>query len=611
MYKPPLPQDDEPQDIPEFSYPASQRRASRAGTVHRRRVPGDYRTDERPGEPKIKRASLLREQQEKQAQLEEAAHEDHEETGKAKAVKKSASGTSRSRLREETGRSRAIREPGTNLPGPRAETGKRHAIVEPDVSVRKTRDETGKILVTPGRRPSGAYTPRKTASRPSQRGRSVAYPTHTQRSQPELKPKPFFSRKQVITVLSVFIVMGVLFIPIALLNKHYAAVAYLSMTPGASAQQPTSGTQSSPTRHLVIKPQDIDHPAPPVLATSAYLLDVDSGNTLYAYQPFMHLPMLSTTKLMTAALAIEQDGNNLDQRITITNAMSNDISRLSPDSALFGIKKGEIYTMRDLLYGLLFVSGNDAAIAIADTLGGNLQHFVDEMNQKAQQLGLYDTHFMNPHGLLQAGQYSCAHDLALLGVYSMGIPTLHKISGQNAYHIPKGGNHPERFLINENQFLWWYPGVDGGKTGYDGQTDFIQVMSVTRNHHHLIGVVMNTDNWWTDMRDLMNWGFDSFTWISPRDVDTQYAIPYDYLWNFFVKDTRAYTIPTADNGRYYVYTGYSIYEPIMAYFDAHQGLQTFGFPIKMMTQPAARVYSQQFEHGTIQCNLNTNVCQKI
>src|SRR5712691_2535024 len=102
MYKPPLPQDDEPQDIPEFSYPASQRRASRAGTVHRRRVPGDYRTDERPGEPKIKRASLLREQQEKQAQLqlEEAAHEDHKETGKAKAVKKSASGTSRPR--EET-----------------------------------------------------------------------------------------------------------------------------------------------------------------------------------------------------------------------------------------------------------------------------------------------------------------------------------------------------------------------------------------------------------------------------------------------------------------------------------------------------------------------------
>ena len=357
--------------------------------------------------------------------------------------------------------------------------------------------------------------------------------------------------------------------------------------------------------------QDTDHPAPPVLASSAYLLDANTGDTLYTYLPFTHLPMLSTTKLMTAALAIEQDGNNLDQRITITDAMSKDISRLSPDSALFGIKKGEIYTLRDLLYGLLFVSGNDAAIAIADTVGGNLQQFVDEMNAKAQQLGLFDTHFMNPHGLLQDGQYSCAHDLALLGVYSMGILTLHQISGQNAYHIPKGGNHPERFLINENQFMWWYPGVDGGKTGYDNQSDFIQVMSVTRNHHHLIGVVLNTNNWWTDMRDLMNWGFDSFTWISPRDVDAQHAIPYDYLWNFFAKDTKDYTIPAADHGRYYVYTGYSISGAIMTYFDAHKGLQTFGYPIKLPTNTATSVYSQQFEHGTIQCNLSTNTCQQI
>ena len=290
--------------------------------------------------------------------------------------------------------------------------------------------------------------------------------------------------------------------------------------------------------------------------------------------------------------------------------MSKDISQLSPDSALFGIKKGEIYTMRDLLYGLLFVSGNDAAIAIADTVGGNLSHFVDEMNAKARQLGLYDTHFINPHGLLEPGQYSCAHDLALLGVYSMGIPTLHQISGQNAYHIPNGGNHPERFLINENQFMWWYPGVDGGKTGYDNQSDFIQVISVTRNQHHLIGVVMNTNNWWTDMRDLMNWGFDSFTWISPRDVDAQHSIPYDYLWNFFAKDTKDYTIPTADHGRYYVYTGYSISGPILTYFDAHKGLQTFGYPIKMPTKSAS-ISSQQFEHGTIQCDLSTNTCQQI
>lgn len=600
MYKPPLPQDDEPHDIPEFTYPVRQRRASRSGTAQGRRVPGEYRTDERPGEPKIKRASLLRERQEQQARLEAEARQ--EGTEKAKSIKK-PSPPDTSRLPTGTGKSRVIRESDRYSRRPHPETSSASEHREPDaLRARRVREEIDTIVVTPGRRSSGAYAPRKSASRPLQRGRAG---TSSIRS----RPRSLFTRKQAITTVCLLIVMIVLFIPIALINKHNSSVIYVSTTPGLASTPPAVNGQS-PNRNLVIRPQDIDHPSPPVLATSAYLLDADTGDTLYAYQPFMHLPMLSTTKLMTASLAIAQDGNNLNQRITITDAMSKDISQLSPDSALFGIKKGEIYTLRDLLYGLLFVSGNDAAIAIADIVGGNLSHFVNEMNAKAQQLGLYDTHFVNPHGLLQNGQYSCAHDLALLGVYAMGIPTLHQISGQNAYHIPRGGNHPERFLINENQFMWWYPGVDGGKTGYDNQSDFIQVISVTRNHHHLIGVVMNTNNWWTDMRDLMNWGFDSFTWISPRDVDAQHSIPFDYLWNFFAKDTRDYTIPSADHGRYYVYTGYSISGPIMTYFDTHKGLQTFGYPIKLPVKTATSVYSQQFEHGTIQCNLSTNTCQQ-
>src|SRR5260370_8697460 len=111
---------------------------------------------------------------------------------------------------------------------------------------------------------------------------------------------------------------------------------------------------------------------------------------------------------MTASLVVEQ--GNLDQRSTITAAMWRDIGQLSGDSALFGVKQGETYTLRDLLYGLLFVSGNDAAIAIADALGGNLQNFVAEMNQKAHQFGMYHPHFMNPHSFLAAGQSSSPHD---------------------------------------------------------------------------------------------------------------------------------------------------------------------------------------------------------
>jgi len=393
-----------------------------------------------------------------------------------------------------------------------------------------------------------------------------------------------------------------------LVNAGHSATSF----PQGNTQngQSTPGISQAPlnAHELVIMPQDTDHPAPPVFAQSAYLLDADTGVTLYAYNPFTHLPMLSTTKLMTAALAIEH--GNLDQKITINAAMERDISQLSADSALFGVKKGETYTLRDLLYGLLFVSGNDAAIVIADALAGNLQNFVAEMNQKAHQLGMNDTHFMNPHGLLQAGQYSCAHDLAILGRYSMSLAVLHKMSGETVHQIPQGGNHPVRILLNENQFLWWYPGTDGGKTGYDGLSDFIQVMSVTRNHHHLIGVVMHTIDWWTDMRDLMNWGFDSFKWISPHDIDSPgNPIPYDNLWNYFARDKQTNTIPTADHGRYYIYTGYSISGPIMAYFDKHGGLGTFGYPVKLPTLSSGPSIGQQFQHAVIQCDLTSNVCQ--
>src|SRR6185312_15371634 len=195
-------------------------------------------------------------------------------------------------------------------------------------------------------------------------------------------------------------------------------------------------------------------PAPLVLAASAYLLDADSEATLYAQNAFVHLPMLSTTKLMTASVAVQM--GNLDQQITITPAMEQDIHQLSADSALFGVKQGETYSLRDLLYGLLYVSGNDAALVIADALAGSVPAFVDDMNQKAQELGLNDTHFVNPHGLLDPGQYSCARDLAILGQYSLGIPALQQISSGKTYHIAAGGNHGERVLLNENQFLWWY-----------------------------------------------------------------------------------------------------------------------------------------------------------
>lgn len=423
---------------------------------------------------------------------------------------------------------------------------------------------------------------------------------------------PFWQHRKRWILLGALAFLLLVFTPLMIGLAQNRSGQQSSGSSSTTSSIPISKLQSIPSNshELVILPPKTDHPAPPVLATSAYLLDTSNETTLYAQNPFVHLPMLSTTKLMTATLAVET--GNLNQQITITPAMERDINQLSADSALFGVKQGETYTLRDLLYGLLYFSGNDAALVIADALGGSISHFVEEMNQKAQTLGMNDTHFVNPHGLLDPGQYSCARDLAVLGQYSLSIPALQQISRGKTYHIAAGGKHGERVLLNENQFLWWFPGVDGGKTGFDGVSDFVQVMSVTRNNHHLIGVVIHTNNWWTDMRNLMNYGFNSYTWISPHDVDASgQPIPYDNLWNYFASDTTQVSVSLSPGQRYYVYSGYTVSGAILTYFDKNGGLKKFGFPMKAPTPSNNIGMIQQFQHGSILCNLSTNQCNTV
>lgn len=369
-------------------------------------------------------------------------------------------------------------------------------------------------------------------------------------------------------------------------------------------------TGANNSRQIAIPQQQDNHPAPPVLATSAYLLDVNTGETLYASNPTMRLPMLSTTKLMTALVAIQTGDPN--QGILINDTITNDINQLAADSSLMGIKRGETYTLKDLLYGLLLVSGNDAAVAIADQLGGGNQHnFVDKMNWEAVQLGLLDTHYVNPHGLLDTRQFSSAHDLALLAKSSLNVPLIHTISSTKEYDIPKSDMHNAHDMFNANQFMWWYPGVDGGKPGWDAGTNFVQVISCIRNHRHLIGVVMHSVDWWTDMRDLMNWGFNTFDWISPHNASANEPIPYAADWHYFDKDKKETTIPTSNQGRYYIYTGYSISGSIKAYFDANGSLNTFGFPISQAENLTNSVLIQRFEHSSIRCDQKTKQCTKI
>ena len=250
-----------------------------------------------------------------------------------------------------------------------------------------------------------------------------------------------FSHNRTLVTIAVSVLIALIFVPIlvniTINSLHSTSNGMIAgtgqSTNSGSGNSQSVGQQQTDPHELVIMPSETDHPAPPVFATSAYLLDADTGATLYAYNPFMHLPMMSTTKLMTATLAIER--GNLDQKVTINDAIASDLGTLSADSSLMGIKKGETYTLRELMYGLMLVSGNDAAIAIGDTIGGNLPNFVKMMNEKARSLNLLDTHYTNPHGLLATSHYSSAHDLALMGRYAFSLPKLREIDGTRTFDM--------------------------------------------------------------------------------------------------------------------------------------------------------------------------------
>lgn len=604
---PKTPPEDDEQAEQQSDYRESPRQVQRQRRV---RLPEQvahlYPNDEHTEIPKIRRASLYTQDGEEDIPARTLAararrrRESEERTRQRRAISDHIGTRSRRAVSDDAAKVKHTR-PTTNTTVPRRSV-RRNAKAQTPIRTEKETPPARKperITITQRRRPT-AYEPPPAHARIQERqARKPVAPSNLWQ---------WLLNNQPLMLIGLIVIIMLILMTIAssmVQNKPNQ----VHLIVGGSSEKPSSGAtgvQSKDPHAITIAPTDTTHPAPPVYAASAYLLDADTGETLYAYNAFAHRPMLSTTKLMTALLAVEK--GNLDQPVTITNAIQNDLNGLSGDSSLMGIKKDETYTLRDLLYGAMLVSGNDAALAIADTIGGNQSQFVAMMNQRAHELGLNDTHYMNPHGLITDGHYSCAHDLAILGKVDFAQASLRQIMGTREYHITQSSQHADHDMFNGDQFQWWYPGVDGGKPGWDGANNYNQVISVTRNHHHLIGVTMGTMDWWTDMRDLMNWGFNDFNWISPYDVDLQHPIPYDTDWNFFTQDKKENTIPTPDHGRYYIFTGYSITGLILTYFDKNGGLRQFGYP-RSLPQADSSTLSERFDHGAIVCDLKTKVCR--
>ncbi|HKV43244.1 MAG TPA: D-alanyl-D-alanine carboxypeptidase family protein [bacterium] len=236
-----------------------------------------------------------------------------------------------------------------------------------------------------------------------------------------------------------------------------------------------------------------------VTATAAILVDARSGQVLYGRNPHLSWPPASTTKIMTALVALEHA--HLDTMIEITPEVAH-----FREGSVVGLPEGARISLHDLLYALLLPSGNDVALAVAEGVAGSVPAFVDLMNDRAQELGARQTHFTSPHGLYDRDHYTTAYDLALIADAAMQNPVFREVVHTRRWTFSVPG-HRSRWLFNHNRLLSRYPGADGVKTGYVHQSGQTLVASATRNGWRLIAVLLHSRDEWGDAARLLTYGF--------------------------------------------------------------------------------------------------------
>lgn len=237
--------------------------------------------------------------------------------------------------------------------------------------------------------------------------------------------------------------------------------------------------------------------APGVSAASAVLMDAGTGRVLYEKDGHSPRLIASTTKLMTALVALES-GHRLDEVVAIAREWT------GVEGSSIYLCPGEEITLEALLYGLLLRSGNDAALAVAGCCGGTVEEFVSRMNAKGQELGMTDTSFENPNGLDGAEHHSSAYDMALLARACLENETLAKMVATKSITLGT------RTFTNHNKLLWRYEGCVGMKTGYTEKAGRTLVSAARRDGLTLICVTLNAPSDWADHTALFDYGFANY-----------------------------------------------------------------------------------------------------
>ena len=245
-------------------------------------------------------------------------------------------------------------------------------------------------------------------------------------------------------------------------------------------------------------------PAPSlsVSAQSAVLIEAQSGEVVYAKNADAPLPMASTTKIMTALVAL-----SLASPDTVIRT---DARAVGVEGSSIYLIEGEELTLEQLLYALLLESANDAAAAIAIGLSGSVEAFADEMNRTARKMGLTNTHFTNPHGLDDAAHYTTAYELALVTRAALENELIREIVSTYKATIPHASLETGRLLVNHNRLLRTYDGCIGVKTGYTQRSGRSLVSAAERDGVRLIAVTINAPNDWNDHKSMLDYGFTCY-----------------------------------------------------------------------------------------------------
>ena len=270
------------------------------------------------------------------------------------------------------------------------------------------------------------------------------------------------------------------------------------------------------------------------------VIEKDSKRVLYEKNINEKLPMASTTKVVTA-ITVLQNCKDLEEYIQV------DDSAIGVEGTSIYLRQGEVIKVKDLLYGLMLRSGNDAATALACHVAGSVSAFANLMNELAKEIGAENSHFTNPHGLDNKDHYTTAYDLALISAYALNNPIFKEIVSSKSYVIEETNKSDKRYLTNKNRLLSNLEGCCGVKTGFTSKAGRCLVSAAERDKTTIVCVVLNCGPMFEESSSLINSAFTEFE--NTKIIDKNKEIYNEYIID-------------ESNGKLYLYTDEDFYYPL-------------------------------------------------